>query len=101
MNDRNWLVRFNVSLYVLFFAIALWSTLPSSMTGSVGGTSSLVEAHFTACGPQTGPAAAQNASGFPSNKEVEGFTGETYLGWIFSGNEAVYQCALQTGALFN
>ena len=40
MNNRNWLVRFSVSLYVLFFAIAFWSTLPSSVTGSMGGTSS-------------------------------------------------------------
>jgi hypothetical protein len=101
MNDRNWLVRFSVSLYVLFFAIAFWSTLPSSVTGSMGGTSSLVEAHLAACGPQTGKAAGKNVSGCPPNKEEQGLTGETYIGWIFPGNEAVYQCALQTGALFN
>lgn len=101
MNNRSWLVRFSVSLYVLFFAIAIWSTLPSSVTGSMGGTSRLVEAQLAGCGLQTDTAAGQNASGFPTNTEVQGFTAETYIGWIFPGNEAVYQCALQTGALFN
>src|SRR5208283_5011753 len=101
MNDRNWLVTFSVSLYVLFFAIAFWSTLPSSMTGSMGGTSSLVEAQLAGCGLQTDTAAGRNASGFPPNKEEQGLTAETYIGWLFPGNEAVYQCALQTGALFN
>jgi len=101
MNNRNWLVTFSVSLYVVFFAIAFWSTLPSSVTGSMGGTSSLVEAQLAGCGLQTDAAAGQNVSGFPPNQEAQGFTAETYIGWIFPGNEAAYQCALQTGALFN
>ncbi|MGO9121498.1 MAG: hypothetical protein ACLQPD_28300 [Desulfomonilaceae bacterium] len=99
MNNRDWLVRFSVSLYVLFFAIAFWSTLPSSVTGSMGGTSSLVEAQLATCGLQTDTTA--DVSGFPPNTEVQGFAAETYIGLIFPGNEAVYQCALQTGALFN
>ena len=101
MNNRNWLVTLSVSLYVVFFAIAFWSTLPSSVTGTMGGTSSMVEAQLASCGLQADAAAGQNASGFTPNNEVQGFTAETYIGWIFSGNERVYQCALRTGALFN
>lgn len=99
--NRNWLAAFSVSLYVLFFAIAFWSALPPSVTGSMAGPSGLVESQLATCGLDVGTAAGQEVSQFPPKQETERFTGETYTGWISPGNETIYHCALQTGAMFN
>jgi len=101
MCARNWLVKFAVSLYVIFFVIALWSILPSSVTGNVGWTSSLVEAQIASCSVQEGTESSQSAAAPQEREKMDVLFGETYIGWIFPSNETAYQCALQTGALFN
>ncbi len=101
MNNSNRMVVFSVALYVLFFAIALWSALPSSVTGSTSGIASAMEQQLVACDLPTGAVAGQESSQ-PKSDDLASSLASTWFSRLLDESaKVVYQCALMTGGLHN
>ncbi len=101
MHTNKYLTTLAVSLYVVFFLVAFWSILPSSVSGIANAPANVMEHQLIAC--QTGTAEAQDRqeSGLQSEQEAGGSSGTLFGSWRSTWNRDSYPCALFTGASYN
>ncbi len=103
MNNGKYLIIFTASLYMLFFYIAFWSALPSSITGNTaalpGITSQCVQ--LVDCELVTGTAECLTAPKTQPQGSGEPLAGIERSSWIDVLERPIYQCALMAGASYN
>ncbi len=102
MNNKKNLIAIAVSLYIVFFLIAIWSALPSSFTGSsASGLASIAEQQLAGCAVETNATEGSKWSEFQPKDNAGSLAGAMCNCWTGVSNREVYACALLTGALYN
>lgn len=102
MNNNKNLIAIAVSLYTVFFLIALWSALPSSVTGSsADGIASIAEQQLAGCSVETGVPEGLKGSEFQPKDNAVSPAGALCSCWTGASNRNLYACALLTGGFYN
>ncbi len=102
MNNNKNLIAIAASLYTVFFLIAFWSALPSSVTGnSAVGLASIAEQQLAGCSVETGVPEGSKGSEFQPKDNAGSLAGALCSCWTGAPNRDLYACALLTGALYN
>lgn len=103
MNKSRYLVIFVAALYGLFFYIAFWSALPSSLTGNTAALPGIVPQclQLVDCELVTGTGECPKASEFQPRDSGEQLAGTWRNSWIGTWDRPLYQCALMSGASYN
>jgi hypothetical protein len=101
VDNRTFLPTIAVSLYVVLFAFALWSALPSSVVGSSGVTLSITEHQLASCDADAGARDAGAASQGQVSDQVGRLARASSHHGTAAADQDVYSCALLMGASYN
>ena len=103
MNNSKYLIIFVASLYVLFFYIALWSALPSSITGNTTALPGITQqcVQLVDCELVTGTAECLTTPKTQPEGSGELLAGVRHDSWMSVWDEPLYLCALMSGASYN
>ncbi len=103
MNNSRYLIIFVASCYALFFYVAIWSALPSSLTGNTAALPGITQqcVQLVDCELVTGTAEC-----LTTPKTLPQVGGELLAGagddsWLGTWSQSLYLCALLSGASYN
>ena len=102
MNNK-YLVTFAVSVYAALFLFAIWSILPSALTGGPAVASNQTELQSPGCDVGTGIGEGQNLTQSDSIDFVTQFSSDWYMysPWIGIYNPGVFACSFPNGGSLN
>jgi hypothetical protein len=101
VSRRSCLPTLVVSLYVVLFLFAIWSVVPSSVSGSAAVAANALDPQLRVCELGVGTTDGQQGSGFQSKDRPEMLTDAWNNGWTLGGAQDAYLCALLMGASYN
>jgi hypothetical protein len=103
VKNGKYLIIFAASLYGFFFYMAVWSALPSSITGNTAALPGITErcVQFVDCELVTGTAECFTSPQIRSQSNSGQIAGSRHNSWIDTWQSPIYQCALMSGASYN
>jgi hypothetical protein len=101
VSSRSCLPTLVVSLYVVLFLFAIWSVVPSPVSGSAAVAASALDPQLSVCESGIGTPEGRLGSGSQPKDLPGSFTEAWDSGWMGGGVQDVYSCALLMGASYN